>query len=309
MAINEFLTFASGAGANVLSQAEYEALGARLTGFQAGVARSVEVNKAIRQAAFMASILAGFIADTTGQDVLDNGNAPAMLAALQAAILGGTPGRLIKTTVIKNAGSAIYVPTPGMRFVDVEIVGAGGGTGGLPATSSAQTATAGGGGSGAYARGIFTAAQIGSSVPLTIGAGGAAGAVGTGAGGAGGSTAFGSFMTAPGGGGSGVGIVVAANAVDIAIGGAAASIATGGTIANFTGVQGNFGFAILSKTLGGPGASTPLGTGGLAGGASFTPTSGSGMGAGAGGPSSGVLTAEKGGVAGLNGGIIIREYA
>ncbi|WP_157664432.1 hypothetical protein [Bordetella genomosp. 9] len=86
MATNDFLPFATGAGANVLDQADYISLSARLSGFLAGVAKSNEANKAIRQGAFIASVVAQFIADTTGQDVLDNGDASTLQTNLQAAI-------------------------------------------------------------------------------------------------------------------------------------------------------------------------------------------------------------------------------
>jgi hypothetical protein len=52
MAKNDFKPFATGASANVITQADYEALTALLTGFQAGKASSAQINKAIRQATF-----------------------------------------------------------------------------------------------------------------------------------------------------------------------------------------------------------------------------------------------------------------
>ena len=52
MAKNDFKPFATGAGANVMSQADWEALPALLSGFTAGKASSAQVNKAIRQSAF-----------------------------------------------------------------------------------------------------------------------------------------------------------------------------------------------------------------------------------------------------------------
>lgn len=74
MAINEFLSFATGAGANVLSQADYDALSARVAGFQSGTTKSAQVNKAIRQAAFIAAAMGQFAADNSGADSLDNGD-------------------------------------------------------------------------------------------------------------------------------------------------------------------------------------------------------------------------------------------
>jgi hypothetical protein len=85
---NDFLPFGTSVGANVLDQASYAALPARTAGFSAGTAKSVELNKVWRQSAFIASVLAQFIADTTGQNVLDDGNAAALQAKLVTALRG-----------------------------------------------------------------------------------------------------------------------------------------------------------------------------------------------------------------------------
>ncbi|MFV2959394.1 hypothetical protein ACNIZK_20295, partial [Citrobacter portucalensis] len=73
-------------GANVLTQAEYLALAALSTGFSSGKANSKEVNKAIRQATFIASVLAQFICDKSGSDVLDDGNVAGLVTKLLSAI-------------------------------------------------------------------------------------------------------------------------------------------------------------------------------------------------------------------------------
>lgn len=85
MATNDFKPFATGAGANVTSQAEWEALAALLTGFQSGKASSAQVNKAIRQALFIASALAQYTADKSGLDVLDDGDVSGFVAKMSAA--------------------------------------------------------------------------------------------------------------------------------------------------------------------------------------------------------------------------------
>ncbi|MBB4017394.1 hypothetical protein GGR16_002423 [Chelatococcus caeni] len=86
MATNDFLPFGTGAGANVLDQASWAALQARQTGFQAGIAQSPQLNKTWRQAAFMAAMIGQFMADLTGQDVLDDGDMAQKLAIFEAAI-------------------------------------------------------------------------------------------------------------------------------------------------------------------------------------------------------------------------------
>lgn len=86
MAINQLLPFGTGAGANVLSQASYSALAARLTGFQAGTANSPELNKAWRQASFAAAMIGQFTADGSKKDVLDDGDVAVFQANFEAAI-------------------------------------------------------------------------------------------------------------------------------------------------------------------------------------------------------------------------------
>ncbi len=83
---NEILPFGLGAESNVMTQAEYEALAARSSGFSSGVAKSEQLNKVWRQSSFMASVLADFIAAQSGNDVLDNGNTATLLASLELAI-------------------------------------------------------------------------------------------------------------------------------------------------------------------------------------------------------------------------------
>jgi hypothetical protein len=99
--------------------------------------------------------------------------------------------------------SGTYTPTTGMQYAIVEILGGGGAAGGSPATAAAQVSCASGGGGGGYAKFFVTAAQVGASQTVTIGAGGV-GAAGT-TGGTGGSTSFGALAVASGGVGGNVG--------------------------------------------------------------------------------------------------------
>ena len=82
MAKNEFKPFATDRNANVMSQEEWEALPALLSGFTAGKASSAQVNKVIRQASFIAAALAQFVSDKTQRDVLDNGDLPGFVELL-----------------------------------------------------------------------------------------------------------------------------------------------------------------------------------------------------------------------------------
>jgi hypothetical protein len=86
MSINDFKAFGVGADANVTSQADYIALAALVSGFTSGKASSAQINKAIRQATVISSVLAQFIANSSGNDVLDDGNTALILTNLIAAM-------------------------------------------------------------------------------------------------------------------------------------------------------------------------------------------------------------------------------
>ncbi|MFY7503694.1 hypothetical protein [Enterobacter cloacae complex sp. BZL2003] len=85
MPTNDFKPFATGSGANVMSQADWVALAALATGFQSGKASSAQINKAIRQALFIASALAQYTADKSGQNVLDDGNVAGFITKMHTA--------------------------------------------------------------------------------------------------------------------------------------------------------------------------------------------------------------------------------
>ncbi|WP_175920398.1 hypothetical protein [Burkholderia pyrrocinia] len=86
MANNNFKPFAAAGGANVIAQADYEALAALLTGFVSGTAQSQQLNKVWRQSSIMAAVLAQFIVDLTGQDAIDDGTTATLLANLKTAV-------------------------------------------------------------------------------------------------------------------------------------------------------------------------------------------------------------------------------
>ncbi|WLE59163.1 hypothetical protein GIY62_00145 [Burkholderia plantarii] len=90
MAKNDFKAFATGDDANVLSQADYDALAARSSGFQSGIAKSAQLNKVLRQSSIIAAVLAQFIVDQVGKDATDNGSVDALVENLKAAIFNDT---------------------------------------------------------------------------------------------------------------------------------------------------------------------------------------------------------------------------
>lgn len=85
---NDFLPFCgTDTGSNLLSQSDYVADAQRPVGNQPGVARSKLVNKAARQAAWIAAQFAQFISSRTGDDVLDDQNSGNILATMAKAFL------------------------------------------------------------------------------------------------------------------------------------------------------------------------------------------------------------------------------
>jgi Repeat of unknown function (DUF5907) len=79
----------------------------------------------------------------------------------------------VKQQVFTSSGT--YTPSTGMLYCIVESVDGGGGGGGVKVASAANVAVAGGGYGGAYGRTRLTAAQVGVSQTVTIGAGGTGG--------------------------------------------------------------------------------------------------------------------------------------
>ncbi|MGA5654318.1 hypothetical protein [Rahnella contaminans] len=144
MSTNNFKLFAISSGANVLSQADYEALSALASGFQAGKSSSAQINKAIRQATVMAYVLAQFISDTSSTDVLDNGVPATIVTNLKSGLLSAAPGRLLNIQVFSTSGT--WTKTSGAKKAQIKCWGGGGGGGNT--TTTASGGGAGGGGAG-----------------------------------------------------------------------------------------------------------------------------------------------------------------
>ncbi|WP_262830643.1 phage tail protein, partial [Salmonella enterica] len=83
---------------------DWEALPALLSGFTAGKASSAQVNKALRQASFIAAALAQYTASKSGQDVLDDGDLSGFIAKMYAAF--GKDFQTLDATLTALAGLA-----------------------------------------------------------------------------------------------------------------------------------------------------------------------------------------------------------
>src|SRR5690348_5744732 len=108
MATNDFLPFSGGAGANVLTQDEYAALSALTSGFQSGILQSNNLNKVLRQASIISAMLAQWIADNSGNNVVDDGTTATIESSLTAALaaLGLRAASTTQTGVSQLADAA-----------------------------------------------------------------------------------------------------------------------------------------------------------------------------------------------------------
>lgn len=86
MATNDFLPFATGGTANVVTQAAYLADPVVGTGFQSGVAPSAKFNKALRQSSIISAMVAQFIADNQAANVVDDGTIATIEANFKIAL-------------------------------------------------------------------------------------------------------------------------------------------------------------------------------------------------------------------------------
>lgn len=180
---------------------------------------------------------------------------PAADAAAARAVLEITNANLGAVGAVRLQdfpATGTYTPHGNMLFC--VMVGVGGGGGGASLASNASTGYfSGGGGGGGFSLKISTAAAIGASKAVTIGAGGTAATAGANNGGAGGDTSVGVLMIAKGGAGG----VTIPGAGSYDTGGAGGVVGTGDysragekggpcaqfAIASFVGTAGGWGGA------------------------------------------------------------------
>lgn len=101
MAKNNFKAFALDPNANVISQADWEALPALLSGFTTGKASSAQVNKALRQATTIGALVGQFIANA-GADALDNADVNGLVTKFTNAL---TTNLSLGTASKRNVGT------------------------------------------------------------------------------------------------------------------------------------------------------------------------------------------------------------
>ncbi|EIX9136911.1 hypothetical protein MLE59_001701 [Klebsiella pneumoniae] len=301
MPTNDFKAFATGNSANVISQADYLALAALVSGFSSGKASSAQVNKALRQATVMANVLAQFIADSANVDVLDDGNTAAILSNLKNSM----PGRLLGVQVVTS--SALITKSAGAKKWRIRALGAGAGSSAAPATDAGQVSISNGGGAGAYAEGIYDVSAL-SSATVTIGSGGVGGTAISPNGGDGGTTSVGTLISAPGGK---AGLPAGpANPPFQPVANTNSNSPTGWNIIGTSGSGSEAAVAVsTSYAAGSRGANSQLGVGGSVPAINTPANTGGGYGSGASGCSNGVSQPLNPGASGRDGVVIIEEYA
>lgn len=250
----------------------------------------------------------GIFYSTASAGAILSGTATAGLALLSGANTTPTwsTSKPITQVVVQTfAATGTYTPTAGMVYCEVEAVGGGGGSGGITGVAAGQYNGAAGGG-GAYSKSIFTAAQIGASKAVAIGAAGAAGTNGPGAGGDGGSTTLGvTLLTAPGGKGSGTS--------PTSLGGAGGAAGTANKLAlpGYPGMNASVNPTAASVVFPGSyGGNSAWGQGGQTSSTNSTSIGqvGTGYGAGASGANTYNSTSTFAGGAGTIGYMIVTEY-
>jgi hypothetical protein len=180
-----------------------------------------------------------------------------------SAGISATPPKITRITA-----SGTFTRDPLSRYADIEMIGGGGGGGSPAGTTNGENHCGTGGNSGSYIKFQASAAQIGASQSVTIGAGGASA-------GNGGTTSFGALASAVGGNAgtnngtsypfSGAGNLGGSLPVDTF-----ASIAVGTLIDRTPSIKGGNGYTTqnpagtfnFATAVGGKGADSRFGSGG-----------------------------------------------
>lgn len=208
----------------------------------------------------------------------------------------------MKMTVFTASGN--FNKSPGVKRIEVTVVGGGASGGGSFATGASQVSCGGGGGGGGTAIKVIDAALLAASEVVTVGVGGAA--VASANGNNGGNSQFGAHCTANGGNaaqGSAAGATCGAH-------GGPGGTAIGGDL-NIQGGGGMTGVIASFSVQGGGGAGGSSSMGGGARAKLFNNGAGDAgglYGGGGAGAAGGQSVAALAGGAGANGVVIVKEY-
>ncbi len=184
-------------------------------------------------------------------------NAAVVAADSNGQLIVGVGNGFLSVVNQVFTANGTYTPTSGMVYCYVQCLGAGGAGGGPISTLDFSTSISAGGGAGEYAFGSFSAATIGASKTVTVGAAGA-GANGS-TGGNGGNTSLGVLISANGGTG---GATVNSAVTGLVTGGAGGTGGSGGDYRS-NGQDGANGWNINNNLQSGSGGTSQFGAGGL----------------------------------------------
>jgi hypothetical protein len=112
----DYLPVATGAGANVDSQADFAGGGYQVVGFVAGLAKSAQLNKVMRQSSMIGNAVATFISNVLGINVLDDGNSAALIANLTAAISASASGIVNAIVPVAFSATPVFNAALGSAF-------------------------------------------------------------------------------------------------------------------------------------------------------------------------------------------------
>lgn len=200
--------------------------------------------------------------------------------------------------------SDTWTKPTGLKFIEVTVVAGGGGGGGAASTTGSQASSSVGGGGGGASIKKIAAADLASTVAVTVGAAGTGGSAGANNGTAGGNSSFGAHATATGGSG---GLGAAASSSNDTTFGVAGGVGSSGNI-NIAGGASN-----AAAVIGGVRIPTGQSGGSIFGGsvpvaAAATGNNAVSFGAGGGGSANNGSQSARAGGNGAAGIVIVREY-
>lgn len=237
-----------------------------------------------------------------GEDIADK---KIFLQNLGIGDSSGYVGRLLNVRSFTKSGTV--VKTPGTKKWRIRILGGGGGSSAAPATGAGEVSVSCGGGSGAYAEGLYDVTSI-TSLPITVGSGGAGGSATSIYGDDGGASSVGSLISAPGGK-SGLPAGPASPPYQ-PVANTNSNAPVGWNILGTSGAGTELAIASsISYAAGSRGANSPFGVGGSIPAISNPANSGGGFGSGASGCANKPSRPVTSGASGNPGIIIIEEYA